>query len=57
MKEYDKKYLLELANELDIMERMGDERDIPEGRRYIQISDTLAMLISKKFREIANANI
>ena len=43
--------LLELANELDKAKRMGTEKDIPEGGRYIKISDTLAQQIAKDLRE------
>ncbi len=36
---------------LAIAPRLGDEKDIPEGTRYIQISDTLARKIEKKLDE------
>lgn len=52
MEESDRAYLLELAQALDDARRMGGERDVPEGVRYIQISDTLARQIAARLREI-----
>lgn len=48
----DRRYLLELARELDDADRMGADEDVPEGVRYIQLSDTLAGMIAVVLREI-----
>ena len=53
MKEENRQHLLEIADALDNAERMGAERDVPEGACYIQISHTLAMLMSGLLRQIA----
>ena len=46
-------WLLKLARALDESWRYGADQDVPEGVRYIQISDTLAKQIAQKLREIA----
>lgn len=46
-------YLLELANLLDHAERLGNAEDVPEGTRYIQLSDTLARKIAQNLRTYA----
>ena len=38
---------IDVKNILEYAERMGDEKDKPEGSRYIQISDTLAKQMVK----------
>lgn len=43
--------LLKLADEFDKAKRMGNDKDVPEGSGYIQISDTLAKQISNELRE------
>jgi len=53
MKEADRQYLLQMADALDDAERMGAERDVPEGACYIHLSDTLARLMSEALRAIA----
>ena len=49
-----KVYLKDLANSLDGAERIGAAKDVPEGVRYVQFSDTLARIISSKLRDIAD---
>ena len=48
----DIEYLKVLASDLDEASRFGSEKDIPEGGRYIRISDTLAKTISRDLLEI-----
>ena len=48
-------YLLELADQLDRAERLGNTEDIPEGTRYIQISATMARKIAQGLRIQAQA--
>jgi hypothetical protein len=43
--------LHEIAEALENMPRLGDEFDDPEGRRWVQISDTLARSISSSIRK------
>lgn len=52
MTEADREYLLELAWLLDDAERLGSASDEPEGARFIRISDTLAVDIAARLREI-----
>lgn len=40
----------ELVNLFDNAPRMGNEKDVPEGTRYIIISDTLAKELSQKIK-------
>lgn len=47
------KDLLEIAKELDDSVRLGADKDVPEGVRYIKISDTLARELAIKIRSIA----
>ena len=54
MNKSDKTYLFELAEWLDDAHRIGEDEDLPEGTRYIQISDTLAKMVAKALRAIAN---
>jgi len=54
MNQLDKTYLFELAEWLDDAHRIGEDEDLPEGTRYIQISDTLAKMVTKALRAIAN---
>jgi len=42
----------QIADALDAAERMGRERDVPEGACYVQISDTLAREWSASLRRI-----
>lgn len=46
------KYLEILAKALDGAKRHGKEIDVPEGSRYIILSDTLARQMSKDLRDI-----
>ncbi len=46
-------YACLLADELDKAERLGMSADMPEGMRYIQISDTLARDIATTLRKKA----
>lgn len=48
----DKKFLLEVALNLDRCSREGALIDRPEGVRYIRISDTLAAHITSQLRDI-----
>jgi hypothetical protein len=43
--------LLALANDFDSMDRIGAEKDEPEGSRYVQISDTLMRMMSAALRQ------
>ena len=45
----------ELADALDRAERTGTARDVPEGSRYITISDTLAIRMAEDLRRLADA--
>jgi hypothetical protein len=49
------RYLFELAKALRDADRMGAEKDEPEGTRYIQISDTLARQIEQELVLCADA--
>jgi hypothetical protein len=49
----DKTYLQDLANVFATADREGLDEDIPEGRRWIQFSDTLAMEIAARLTAIA----
>jgi len=51
----NKECLHEIADMLDKAERIGADKDEPEGMRYIQLSDTLAKKISAKLRVVINA--
>jgi len=48
------KELRELADGFDRMERMGAERDVPEGACYVKLSDTLAQQIALTLRRAAD---
>ena len=52
-KHSDKNYLYQIADDLDRAGRLGNDKDKPEGTRYIQISDTLAGEIAERLRKIA----
>lgn len=41
----------EIVKVLESAPRMGLERDLPEGNRYIQLSDTLARKIAQVLRQ------
>jgi hypothetical protein len=47
---------LDVATILDKAERHGLPQDWPEGSRYIQLSDTVAITISRFLKAIALAN-
>lgn len=49
----DKKYLYQLADDLENADRLGADTDEPEGNRYIQMSDTVTKLIAERLRKIA----
>jgi len=49
----DRDYLLELARELDRALRLGRDHDVPEGSRWIRLSDTFARAVAAKLRDIA----
>jgi hypothetical protein len=53
MREADRQYLLELAEELEGAKRLGASVDAPEGACYLVISDTLARQVSQRLRGIA----
>ena len=42
-----------LATELDLVPRLGKDKDEPEGSRYVMVSDTLLLRIANAFRLIA----
>lgn len=46
--------LEEIANVLRFAPRMGAEKDIPEGSRYIVLSDTLANRLATVIEEAAS---
>ena len=46
------KILLKIADELDEADRLGEGRDVPEGMRYIIMSDTLAKELASTLRKI-----
>ncbi len=48
-----KEYLQELAQHLDEADRVGAREDVPEGARFICITDTLAREIAMRLRKIA----
>ncbi len=52
IKDPNKLYLFDLAEELDKAERMGSNEDHPEGYRYIKMSDTWAKRTVKDLRAI-----
>ena len=49
----NKVWLLGIANTLDDSARLGANTDVPEGSRWIQLSDTLASQIAEGLRAIA----
>lgn len=49
----DKKRLLEIAETFERAERMGLPEDMPEGSRYIGVTDTLAKQLTVELRAIA----
>jgi hypothetical protein len=57
MNKSDKTWLIELADAIKNAERKGQETDVPEGNRWIVISDTLANIIEQKLRKIAGEPI
>lgn len=50
--EAPKNFLTELMRAIDRAERHGSAVDIPEGARYIRISDTLASRLSAKINRL-----
>lgn len=48
-----KMQLAQLADSLDACRRFGEDRDVPEGSRFIHMSDTLAREISSTLRRAA----
>jgi hypothetical protein len=46
-------YLLSLADALDEGVRLGAARDVPEGSRILQMSDTWARGTARQLREMA----
>ena len=46
------KILLKIANELDEADRLGGSCDVPEGMRYIIMSDTLAKELASTIRKV-----
>ena len=44
--------LLKIANELDEADRLGGSLDVPEGMRYIIMSDTLAKELASTIRKV-----
>ena len=51
-----KEYLINLKKLFDDAYRFGGEVDIPEGNKYIKITDTLAKHISKDLDAIIKIN-
>ena len=49
----DRQRLLEIAETFERAERMGQPEDMPEGSRYIGITDTLAKELTTELRAIA----
>lgn len=47
---------LDVASILDAAPRIGNPQDWPEGSRYIQLSDTVALTLSRFLKAIALAN-
>jgi len=45
--------LFKMAQDIDAVERVGPPEDVPEGVRYIQVSDTSALTISDALRAAA----
>lgn len=56
MNELDFLYLTQLAQNLHDMPREGKSVDLPEGVRFIKISDTLARQIASRLDLIAHRN-
>lgn len=52
---HPKAYLQLLASELESAKRWGTAHDMPEGARFITLSDTLAKQIAARLRTIAEA--
>ena len=46
--------LRKAADELDAAERRGAEQDVPEGLRYVIVSDTLLKQIAADYRDCAD---
>jgi len=46
--------LTKIADAIDKTHRDGNDEDVPEGSRYITISDTLAKEVSTILRALAN---
>ena len=46
-------WLVQLAHDLTNFPREGADEDVPEGARYLYISDTLAIEIANRLRDIA----
>ena len=55
MKQGDKEYLVALARQLDNARRLGAPEDVPEGARYIMVSDTSTQEIAERLRLIVAA--
>lgn len=49
----DRIRLSQIADALERAERMGQPEDMPEGSRYIGITDTLAKQLTEELRAIA----
>lgn len=45
--------LLALADEFDFIHREGGDVDVPEGSRYVQISDTMMKNFASEMRKCA----
>jgi hypothetical protein len=52
-KRTDELYLTALVTSLRRIPRLGKDKDMPEGTRYIQISDTLATEVADRLEKIA----
>jgi len=52
----DHDFILELAEALRQAQREGAAEDIPEGARYITISDTLVTMLSERLKAIAGSH-
>ena len=48
----DHDFMLDLAEAFRQAQREGDAEDMPEGARYIRISDTLAVMIAERLEVI-----
>ncbi len=57
MKNIDREFLLSLAIMFETAERQGDEKDEPEGSRYILFSDTAARIAAWKLRQMHEESV